>query len=103
MLEKEDPFTPRTSPATLRDVADVAGHPIGRSGQPTSCGCSATRAAIRRFFPIATTTHWATGAVERLSRPGTVDPTSDDGSPVKHSLFNVFKMLRPVVVLDEAQ
>ena len=27
--------------------------------------------------------------------------TSEDG-PVKHSLFNVFKMLRPVVVLDEA-
>ena len=26
---------------------------------------------------------------------------SDDG-PVKHSLFNVFKMLRPVVILDEA-
>ena len=25
-----------------------------------------------------------------------------DGGPVKHSLFNVFKMLRPVVVLDEA-
>ena len=25
-----------------------------------------------------------------------------DGGPVKHSLFNVFKMLRPVVILDEA-
>ena len=25
-----------------------------------------------------------------------------DGGPVKHSLFNAFKMLRPVVVLDEA-
>ena len=25
-----------------------------------------------------------------------------DGGPVKHSLFNVFKLLRPVVVLDEA-
>ena len=30
-----------------------------------------------------------------------LDRASDDG-PVKHSLFNVFKMLRPVVVLDEA-
>lgn len=30
-----------------------------------------------------------------------LDRVSDDG-PVKHSLFNVFKMLRPVVVLDEA-
>ena len=27
---------------------------------------------------------------------------TSDGGPVKHSLFNVFKMLRPVVVLDEA-
>lgn len=25
-----------------------------------------------------------------------------DGGPIKHSLFNVFKLLRPVVVLDEA-
>ena len=25
-----------------------------------------------------------------------------DGGPVKHSLFNVFKLLRPVVILDEA-
>ena len=30
-----------------------------------------------------------------------LERTSTDG-PVKHSLFNVFKMLRPVVVLDEA-
>ncbi len=30
-----------------------------------------------------------------------LERSSDDG-PVKHSLFNVFKMLRPVVVLDEA-
>ena len=30
-----------------------------------------------------------------------LERTSDDG-PVKRSLFNVFKMLRPVVVLDEA-
>ena len=30
-----------------------------------------------------------------------LDPT-DDAAPVKHSLFNVFKMLRPVIVLDEA-
>ena len=27
---------------------------------------------------------------------------ASEGGPVKHSLFNVFKMLRPVVVLDEA-
>ena len=30
-----------------------------------------------------------------------LDPP-DDNAPVKHSLFNVFKMLRPVIVLDEA-
>ena len=27
---------------------------------------------------------------------------TSEGGPVKHSLFNVFKMLRPVVILDEA-
>ena len=27
---------------------------------------------------------------------------TSEGGPVKHSLFNIFKMLRPVVVLDEA-
>ena len=27
---------------------------------------------------------------------------TSEGGPVKHSLFNVFKMLRPVIVLDEA-
>ena len=27
---------------------------------------------------------------------------ASEGGPVKHSLFNVFKMLRPVVILDEA-
>ena len=30
-----------------------------------------------------------------------LDP-EDNNAPVKHSLFNVFKMLRPVIVLDEA-
>ncbi len=36
-----------------------------------------------------------------LERFPDLERNSDNG-PVKHSLFNVFKMLRPVVVLDEA-
>ncbi len=36
-----------------------------------------------------------------LERSPDLEPTAE-GGPVKHSLFNLFKMLRPVVVLDEA-
>ena len=40
----------------------------------------------------------------RLPRKGSQAPRMhfNTTGPVKHSLFNVFKMLRPVVVLDEA-
>ena len=43
----------------------------------------------------------ALGDGELLERYPDLDRTSD-GGPVKHSLYNVFKMLRPVVILDEA-
>ena len=43
----------------------------------------------------------ARGDARLLQEYPDLERTSDDG-PVKHSLFNVFKMLRPVVVLDEA-
>ena len=43
----------------------------------------------------------ALGDGKLLSDCPDLERTSDDG-PVKHSLFNIFKMLRPVVVLDEA-
>ncbi len=43
----------------------------------------------------------ALGDAELLQDHPDLELTSPDG-PVKHSLFNVFKMLRPVVVLDEA-
>ena len=43
----------------------------------------------------------ALGDAKLLNDYCDLDRTSDDG-PVKHSLFNVFKMLRPVVILDEA-
>ena len=41
------------------------------------------------------------GDARLLNEHPDLERTSDDG-PVKQSLFNVFKMLRPVVVLDEA-
>ena len=41
------------------------------------------------------------GDARLLKKYPDLERISDDG-PVKHSLFNVFKMLRPVVVLDEA-
>ena len=43
----------------------------------------------------------ALGDAKSLQSHPDLERTSPDG-PVKHSLFNVFKMLRPVVVLDEA-
>ena len=43
----------------------------------------------------------ALGDARLLNDHPDLERTSDNG-PVKHSLFNVFKMLRPVVVLDEA-
>ncbi len=43
----------------------------------------------------------AFGDAKLLNEFPDLERTSDNG-PVKHSLFNVFKMLRPVVVLDEA-
>ena len=50
------------------------------------------------FFPDADD---LLGDGRLLEQHPDLEPTSDDG-PVKHSLFNLFKMLRPVVVLDEA-
>ncbi len=50
------------------------------------------------FFPDADD---LLGDGRLLERHPDLERTSDDG-PVKHSLFNLFKMLRPVVVLDEA-
>ena len=41
------------------------------------------------------------GGARLLNDYPDLERTSEDG-PVKHSLFNVFKMLRPVVILDEA-
>ena len=43
----------------------------------------------------------ALGDAKLLNEHPDLERTSENG-PVKHSLFNVFKMLRPVVVLDEA-
>ncbi len=43
----------------------------------------------------------ALGDARLLNRYPDLERVSD-GGPVKHSLFNAFKMLRPVVVLDEA-
>ena len=50
------------------------------------------------FFPDADD---LLGDGRLLEQHPDLERTSDDG-PVKHSLFNLFKLLRPVVVLDEA-
>ena len=43
----------------------------------------------------------ALGDARLLNEYPDLERTSENG-PIKHSLFNAFKMLRPVVVLDEA-
>ena len=43
----------------------------------------------------------ALGDAKLLNEHPDLERSSESG-PVKHSLFNVFKMLRPVVILDEA-
>lgn len=50
------------------------------------------------FFPESDV---ALADAQLLNNHPDLERTSKDG-PVKHSLFNVFKMLRPVVILDEA-
>ena len=50
------------------------------------------------FFPDADD---VLGDAKLQNKYPDLEPTSENG-PVKHSLFNVLKMLRPVVVLDEA-
>ena len=50
------------------------------------------------FFPDSDD---ALGDAKLLNEYPDLERTSE-GGPVKHSLFNAFKMLRPVVVLDEA-
>ena len=94
MLEKDDPFGAADIANYLCVMLPAANRQKGRdflrmfrdSGRyPT-------------LFPDSDD---ALGDGRLLERFPDLERTAENG-PVKHSLFNVFKMLRPVVILDEA-
>ena len=97
MLEKDDPFT----------AADVAHYLCVMLLMLPAANRRKGREFLRMFrdsgryptlFPDSDD---LLGDGRLLHDYPDLDRTSERG-PVKHSLFNVFKMLRPVVVLDEA-
>ena len=97
LLEKDDPFTRADAASYLCVILLMLPAANRRKG----------REFLRMFrdsgryptlFPDGDD---ALGDARLLNEHPDLERTSEDG-PVKHSLFNVFKMLRPVVVLDEA-
>ncbi len=97
LLEKDDPFT----------ASDVANYLCVMLLMLPAANRQKGREFLRMFrdsgryptlFPDSDD---ALGDARLLAEYPDLERTSD-GGPVKHSLFNVFKMLRPVVVLDEA-
>ena len=97
MLEKDDPFT----------AGDVGNYLCVMLVSLQSANRKNSRDFLRMFrdsgryptlFPDSDD---AMGDGRLRSKYPDLDPP-DEYAPVKHSLFNVFKMLRPVIVLDEA-
>ena len=97
LLEKDDLFT----------AADVANYLCVMLLRLQATNRQKEKDFLRMFrdsgryptlFPDSDDAH---GQARLLQAHPDLDCVSDDG-PIKHSLFNVFKMLRPVVVLDEA-
>ena len=98
VLEKDDPFT----------AGDVANYLCVMLVSLQSANRkNATRDFLRMFrdsgryptlFPDSDD---ALGDGKLRQQYRDLDPPDDD-APVRHSLFNVFKMLRPVIILDEA-
>ena len=97
ILEKEDPFT----------AGDIANYMCVMLLMLPSANRQKGREFLRMFrdsgrYPTLFPHNDDALADGRLlERHPDLERISDNG-PVKHSLFNVFKMLRPVIVLDEA-
>ena len=97
LLEKDDPFT----------AADVANYMCVMMLMLPATNRQKGRDFLRMFrdsgrYPtLFPDTDDLLGDAALLNEHPDLERTSENG-PVKHSLFNVFKMLRPVVVLDEA-
>ena len=96
-MEKDDPLT----------AADVANYLCVMLLSLPAANRNRNREFLRMFrdsgrYPtLFPDDDDALGDARLLNSHPDLERTSENG-PVKHSLFNVFKMLRPVVVLDEA-
>ena len=97
LLEKEDPFT-RGDVANYLCVMLLMLPAANRQKGREFLRMFRDSGRYPTFFPESDD---ALGDARLLNRFPDLERNSDNG-PVKHSLFNLFKMLRPVVVLDEA-
>ena len=97
LMEKDDPLT-RSDPANYLCVMLLSLPAANRHRNREFLRMFRDSGRYPSFFPDSDD---ALGDGKLLSDCPDLERTSG-GGPVKHSLFNVFKMLRPVVVLDEA-
>ena len=97
LLEKDDPFT-RADTANYLCIMLLMLPAANRRKGREFLRMFRDSGRYPTFFPDSDD---ALGDARLLNECPDLERTTDTG-PVKHSLFNVFKMLRPVVVLDEA-
>lgn len=97
LLEKDDPFT-RPDVANYLCVMLLMLPAANRQRGREFLRMFRDSGRYPTFFPDSDD---ALGDAKLLNEYRDLERTSESG-PVKHSLFNLFKMLRPVVVLDEA-
>ena len=97
LMEKDDPFT-RSDAANYLCVMLLSLPAANRHRNREFLRMFRDSGRYSTFFPDSDD---ALGDGSLLKDYPDLETTSE-GGPVKHSLFNVFKMLRPVVVLDEA-
>ena len=97
LLEKDDPFT-RPDIANYLCVMLLMLPAANRQRGREFLRMFRDSGRYPTFFPDSDD---ALGDAKLLNEYPDLERTSE-GGPVKHSLFNAFKMLRPVVVLDEA-
>ena len=97
LMEKDDPFN-RADAASYLCVMLLSLSAAKRHRKREFLRMFRDSGRYPTFFPVSDD---PLGDGKLLRDCPDLDRTSENGA-VKHSLFNVFKMLRPVVVLDEA-
>ena len=97
-MEKDDPFTSADA-ANYLCVMLLSLPAANRNRNREFLKMFRDSGRYPTFFPDSDN---LLGDGELLKDYPDLERASDEDGPVKHSLFNVIKMLRPVVVLDEA-